>query len=262
MRFVFVFLTVLTTSITARAKSYEMTDLEALEKQSSWQELLDHAQDIAPAQRSDRWSKLVEEAGTGVLVGLDTDKLTFSGLATADDLTRRFPLLKKSKTFMAKRADVGLRAFTRCFDATGEDNADADACAQRLAGFADGDPDNADLSRRAIALIEKHMHATTASAFPIYYRLIGAKKGAKDCSNDGAKRAVVSALELDKSDARVAQAREVASKLCWDQMQNELVDAIGKPHANPHYFENSCGFLVDKKALGNLQTNRCKALPK
>jgi hypothetical protein len=245
-----------------QAKSYDLADLETLAKQSAWQELLDHAEDVAPALRNDRWNKLVEDAGTNVLAALDTEKLTLAALATVDQLTHRYPMLAKSKPFMARRADIGMRAFTRCFEATGEDNEDADACAQRLGGFADADPDNADLARRAIALIEKYLHANTSSALPLYARLIAGKKGAKDCSSAGAKKAVITSLELEKTDPRVASARDIASRLCWDAMQNELVDALGQPHANPHYFENSCGFLVEKKALGNLMTKRCQALPK
>ena len=244
------------------AKSYDLTDLEALAKQSAWQELLDHAEDVAPAQRTDRWAKLVEEAGTNVLADLETEKLTISALVRVDELTHRYPMLKKSKPFMAKRADIGMRAFERCFAASGEDNADTEACAQRLSGFSDGDPDNAELARRAIALIEKHLTANTSSALPLYARLIGGKKDAKDCGSGGAKRAVITSLELDKTDSRVAAAQGIASKLCWDEMKEALVDALGQPHANPHYFENSCGFLVEKKALGNLMTKRCNALPK
>ena len=246
----------------AAAATYSIADLEALAKQEAWQELIDHAEDIAPSQRNEHWQMLVEKAGIGVLTGLDVDKVSFTGLGAADVLLRRFPQLKRSKPFMQKRADVGLRAFTRCFELTGDDNKDSDACAARLVGFSDGDPDNADLSRRAIALIAQHAHFSAAAAAPIYYRLIGRKKGAKECSDAGAKRAVIDALDLQRADPRVAQALEVASQYCWPEMQNELVDAIGRPHEVGHYFENSCGFLVEKKALGTLSTNRCKALPK
>ena len=246
---------------TAHAKNYEMSDLEALDKQSAWQELVDHAEDIAPSQRNARWAALVEKAATGILAGLDADKVSLSGLGVADTLTRRYPQLKSSKPFMHERAEVGLRAFARCFVLTGDDNVDADACATRLVGFSDGDPGNADLTRRSIALIETHFHFTTASAFPLYDRLIGGNKGSKVCGEAGAKKATISALEGDRSDPRVRRAQQLASKLCWEQMKNELVDALDKPHAGAHYFENSCHFLVDNKALGNLQTSRCKALP-
>ena len=245
---------------TAHARVYELGDLDTLAKSSSWQELLDHAEDIAPSQRTGHWAQLVEEAAIGVVAGLDADKVAFTGLGTADDLTRRYPLLKKSRAFMAKRADVGLRAFARCFELTRRDATTTKACADRLAGFSDGDPDNVDLARRAIALIDANIHYRTAAAFSIYHRLIGITK--KECSNDAAKWAVIEALALDKTDPRVAQAREVASVTCWDQMQNQIVDALTTPHDGAHYFENSCGFLVAKKALATLQTNRCNALPK
>jgi hypothetical protein len=247
---------------TVHAKSYELADLDALAKQSSWQELLDHAEDIAPSQRNGHWSQLVDQAATGVLAGLDTDKVTFAGLSAADDLTRRYPQLKSSRPFMAKRADLGVRAFSRCFELAGDSAGAAKACGERLAGFSDGDPDNVELSRRALGLIESRIHFHSAAPFSIYYRLIGKQKAAKECSNAGAKWAVIEALALDKADPRVAQAREIASATCWGQMQDQLVDALGSPHDGAHYFENSCGFLVEKKALASLQTNRCKALPK
>jgi hypothetical protein len=197
-----------------------------------------------------------------VLSALEVDKVAMTGLGTADGLTRRFPQRKKSRPFMQKRADVGLRAFARCFELVTEDS-DREACAARLVGFSDGDPENLDLARRAADLVGKHQRAPVA-AVPFYHRLITKQKKAKECSEDAAKRAVIAALDLPKEDPRVAQAREIASKLCWDAMQNAIVDEIlreGSRKQN-HYFENTCGFLVEKKALGNLQTNRCKALPK
>jgi hypothetical protein len=241
---------------------YAMADLDALDKRSSWDELINHAEDIPPSQRTDHWDQLVEHAGVGVVSGLDIDKVALSGLGVADGLTRRFPQLKKSKPFMQKRADIGLRAFGRCFELVTEDS-DKEACAARLVGFSDGDPDNRDLARRAADLVVKHQRAPAASV-PFYYRLIAKKAKAKECSEDAAKRAVVAALDLPKDDPRVAQAREIGSQLCWDAMQNALVDEILRESAKQqhHYFENTCGFLVEKKALGNLQTSRCKALPK
>jgi hypothetical protein len=253
---------VLLAAAIAHAKGYELADLDALAKQAAWQELLDHAEDIPPSQRTAHWSQLVEQAAIAAITDVDTDKATFGGVAAADELARRYPLLKKSKPFMAKRADIGVRAFTRCFDLAGDSASGAKACGERLAGFADGDPDNVDLARRAIGLIESRIHFRSAAPFSIYYRLIGKQKGGKECGNDGAKWAVIEALALDKSDPRVAEAREVASVTCWDQMQNQIVDALQMPHDGAHYFENSCGFLVEKKALATLQTNRCKALPK
>lgn len=244
----------------ARANNYDLADLDALAKQAAWQELLDHADNIAPSQRTAHWSELVEQAAVGMVSELDTERLTYTALPAVDELARRYPVLKHSKPFMAKRANVGLRVFTRCFDLAGDSGADAKMCGERLAGFADADPDNLELARQALGLIESRIHFRSAAPFTIYYRLIRNDK--KQCSNDGAKWAVIEALALDKSDARVAQARELASTTCWGQMQNQLVDALTTAHDGAHYFENSCGFLVDKKALATLQTNRCKALPK
>jgi hypothetical protein len=262
MRIALSVLTLLIASPALADTHYAMADLDALDKRASWDELINHAEDIPPSQRTDHWDQLVEHAGAGVLAGLDVDKVALSGLGTADGLTRRFPQLKKSKPFMQKRADIGLRAFARCFELVVEDS-DKEACATRLVGFSDGDPDNLDLARRAADLVLKHQRAP-AAAVPFYYRLMAKKAKAKECSEDAAKRAVVAALDLPKEDPRVAQAREIASQLCWDAMQNAVVDEILRETSKQqhHYFENTCGFLVEKKALGNLQTNRCKALSK
>ena len=245
---------------TATAAGYALADLEALQKQSSWEELINHAEDIPPSQRAEQWNALVEEAATNYLGGLDVEKLALGGLTVADGLTRRYPTLKLSKPFMQKRADVGLRGFARCFELTVEPS-DRDMCGNRLQGFSDGDPTNLDLARRAATLLAK-AQARPAAAVPFFYRLIGKKKNAAECSDEGAQRSVVAALDLPKDDPRVAMATEIASQLCWDQMQNKLVDEVISERRGPghFYFENSCGFLVDKKALGTLQTNRCKAL--
>lgn len=53
---------VLLTAVAAGAAEpqFTMEDLTALEKQESWQEVLLHLSDVAPAKRDDGWMRLLE----------------------------------------------------------------------------------------------------------------------------------------------------------------------------------------------------------
>ena len=109
------------------AGSYEMKDLEALEKQESWQEALDHLGDIAPSKRDKTWERIAEKSAIGVMGAIDPSKEGSSrgygskvapprALAFADDFSAKYPVFKKSKTFMAARADAALKGFKYTFN--------------------------------------------------------------------------------------------------------------------------------------------------
>ena len=58
----------------ATAGSYEMADLQALDKQGQWDELLAHLNDIPPSKRDAKWEGLAERAVTGHLGAIKVEE--------------------------------------------------------------------------------------------------------------------------------------------------------------------------------------------
>lgn len=223
------------------APVYTLTDLEALDKQGAWEELARHLEDIPPAKRDPKWQALLERTAVGLLGLRAADPA--SAVVTADFFTVRFPTVKKSKDFMTKRAAVGLAALETCKTA---------ACAEPFIDYVDADPKNADLAVKAGIIVA----ATDRPALAVAFFSRGLRTKSKDCSHAALDRAVRLALELPPDHARVPEAQKIASQLCWDALAESLVSQFA--HAGKYYRRNTCGFLLEKKALSNVSTNICK----
>lgn len=182
-----------TISVSTKTDHYGVADLQALEKQRAWSELVGHLADIAPADRDATWQALAEESSVALLSTISTDHEMFAALVTADDLTKRFPTLTSSKTFMSKRAEVGLKGFETCFAHTRR----GDACTERMLGFVESDPNNGELAMNAGALVTRNQ--TPFAAVPFYrVAIVGRETSpetAKRCANDELKRAVRSGID-------------------------------------------------------------------
>jgi hypothetical protein len=234
----------------ADTAKYTIDDLQALDKQGAWQELYDHAGDIAPPKRDARWEGLLEHAMLGLLKSLDARPLDAASLA--DRATRLYPQLKAQKPFMARRAEVGLRALELCEQA---DDGDGAPCAVRFLAFVDDDPSNTDLAWRAGALIApKH----AVAAVPFLKRGLGGANG-KRCTDKVLAAPVVAALAAKPSDPVVADAKLVGGDWCWDALKETLVDHFSTGSEN--YRRNTCGFMKTKQdVLSPLSLRQCDAL--
>src|SRR5688572_17765626 len=137
----------------ARAGSYEMADLTALDKQGQWEELVAHLTDIPPSKRDAKWEAIAERAVAGYLGGFKVEeKSPERVLDESDRLLKAFPMLKKSKLVMAKRADVGLTAFKLSYGRYRHSSGD-DPWLDKLVEFTKADEVTADLPVRAAKII-------------------------------------------------------------------------------------------------------------
>jgi hypothetical protein len=228
-----------------------MADLDALETQGAWGELVDHLGDILPSKRDAHWQALAEKSALGYVDGLATDKDAVSALGAADDLTHRYPTLKKSRAFMSRRGEVGIKGFETCFD----HDAIGGHCTDRLLGFVDADAGNTELALAAGKLVLRKMHPYVS--MPFFRRAIAGRKGAKECGDEGLGRSTVAALGLPDRDTRLGDAKEVASNLCWDALHAALIDQFVKESRGSYYVTNTCDFLKAKNALSKIQASLC-----
>ena len=174
----------------AADQSYSMTDLKTLADQSAWSELAAHLEDIRPADRSAEWHKVLEQTATGLL---DQDGSTddgYSAFSTSENLLTRFPKLKTNKTFMAKRADAGLKAFAVCF----QNNYGADQCLQDMTKFVKSDAGNLDLAFKAGKLARLNLKHWAAA--PFFASALNEPNNDRRCDDEDVALAVMSGLAL------------------------------------------------------------------
>jgi len=200
----------------AFAHEYELKDLEALEKQESWQEAVQHLGDIPPSKRNDTWQRIAEKSGAGYLASQEGR----ATLSIADDLVKRYPTLKKSKVFMAGRTDAGLKAFGKTYSDSRHASGD-DPWLDSLKKFVEEDTVTADLPLRAGKLITSRLVAYIA--VPFFKKAILANVGA--CKDADVKKSLVSALT---DNVWTDDAKSLVEKSCFADVRGEMEAQLAK----------------------------------
>ncbi len=228
----------LTAPAAARATDrYEMEDLEALDKLGAWEELSEHLTDIRPSKRDARWLAIVERTVLGQLSAIEVDDRTaaqvLSGLKGA---LSRYPALKQSKTFLAARAELGLKAFG--YTAHAFRGREQREWLRQLREFVLADPLTPDLAQRAARKVQEQF--VTSVSWPLWK--LALDRGASLCKDPGfAKALVENFLEGDWLE-------EVTPPLqgaCWNDVK-AAVNA-GMEKARYDQLERLCPFLKTKK---------------
>jgi hypothetical protein len=242
-----IFMTMVTA--TARAESYTMADLQALEKQGSYEELVDHLGDILPSKRDATWTGLAERGGIGYLGALKLDAQSSEKMiAWSDRLLQRYPLIKQSKPFMAKRAEVGLKAFGFTYG-NYRHSAGDDEWLDKLKEFVKADAVTPDLPQQAARKVQQYLVAYCA--WPFWKMAID--KGAPVCKDGDFQKAIVAALGdgLWKSETEA-----VAQNKCWSDLKGPLTTELEK--GSWDYRRHVCPLLKAKGVtLTPEQTSRC-----
>ena len=230
--------------------AYTLGDLKALATQHAWRELVEHLEDVAPANRDGAWRAVAQQAGLGLLADV-THTSPADALGVVEALLARYPTLKDSKEFMARRAELGAAAFDRCFRAKLET---ADACALRLPGFVAEDPANAELAFRLAKLLparSPHQYAVTAFALAI------PNKDDPRCKDPDVRLAVIAALGLPRAtnDELVTAGLALGMGVCWSALNDAILAAMGG--GSPDLLANTCAPMKSRRALSPLLAKRC-----
>jgi hypothetical protein len=97
------------------SRVYARADLEALERQQSWSELVEHLEDIPPAERDDKWKALVAKSVVALLAATKGDQGSRVARARqVEAVQQRYPSLRTSPAFLDARSDVYVAAITDC----------------------------------------------------------------------------------------------------------------------------------------------------
>jgi hypothetical protein len=226
-----------------------MADLQALEKQGSWEELVGHLEDIAPSKRDATWTGLAERGGAAYIGSMKIDE--HSGdevISAADRLVQRYPVLKQSKVFMAKRAEVGLKAVGFTYGGSSHSRSD-DPWLDKMKEFVKADSVTPDLPQQAARKVQKYLVAD--SAWPFWKMAID--KGAQVCKDPDFQKSILAAIEDGVWKAETA---DVAQNKCWGDLKAPMLAELDKGKSE-HYRKNACPLLKSKGALSPTQVQKC-----
>lgn len=229
--------------LAASAATYELADLKALEKDQSWRELVDHLNDLPPSKRDPDWKALAERACTGVLDPNEVKDLPTAeaALSQIEGLLKKFTWLKDSRTFMARRAEVGFKALGWTYQTSRHSTSD-DPWLDGLKAFVAADAQTPDIALRGAKLVTSRLVAEVA--FPLLKTAL-AKGGKPVCKDADLQKATLEAVEDG------AWKKEVGEVLttCWDELKPQLVEKVMKADASRTLRLKLCPVLTERKGL-------------
>lgn len=234
------------------SQKYKLEDLRALAESQGWAELLEHAEDVRPSERKAEWRGFLEKAAIGRLELLEQQKKSQEVLGTAEWILTRFPSLKTSKAFMAKRREAGLPAFAACM----RDPYGAGQCVEQLDAFARVDLSDSELQLGAARIVARGGMWSAASLF--FVRAFEDKKLRKTaCSDEALPESVRRAFGQPPDYEQAKAAGKVAFEQCFEALQPVLMEAF---FASGGYdAKNLCaGFAKTKTKLTPFQQAYCK----
>lgn len=123
------------------AVTYNLDDLKALAKESSYREFLKHAMDVRPSLRQEEWKSMVVK-----MAGLYTQRLLGQKKIEKEDFSKIETIyswvpLKTDELFIARRHEIGLKYLRDCL---GENN----SCWDELKDFWEQDKSNPETAYR------------------------------------------------------------------------------------------------------------------
>jgi hypothetical protein len=230
-------------SLKAKGPTYSMTDLQALEKKGSWEELLGHAEDVAPAQRSAAWEKMVEKAAIGYLEQLSGVAAAYDAVFTSQSLAKRYPHLLKSQDFMTKRGEAGKKASENCL----RDAYRGQHCVDMMKDFLKTSNTAPEVGFAFGKIARKTQNHYVA--VPFFKWALDQKKDAAMCGDDDLRMAVVSGLGLPPDYENADGARHIAANVCWDNLKDAIRKELVEGGSSGYYRDNTCAVMKAKGAL-------------
>lgn len=227
------------------AAGWAQADLDAAVAQGSWAEVLDHAEDLPPSARNDKWRSAVTEAASNVLEKTTppADK-PFAVVDRAQTLVARYAFLEKAPRFITARGKLTQTTLEQCV------KDDRDDCLEKLKAGLDALSGAA--AMEAAKVVRRGFNAD--GAMPLILRAVTGQ--ASLCGDALTSEVTLFALDLPADYPRAADARKVAFEVCWAQLGPALKKS--QAGASKSRLANSCAGMRAKKALSELQEDVCK----
>jgi hypothetical protein len=244
-------LVVLMSRVASAAPELTMQDLQALDKQGSWSELLDKADLVKPTARTADWRSLVEGAATHVLEQIDkTSHSDWRALATLASLVPaaelKYAFLTTSKPYLAGKA----RTLSPIIAACARDG--GGGCGMLVASLTDGIDQPPKGMARDIALLLPDDPSGSVRFWAL------ASDGDKaSCEHPQLQHAVIDTLRRSTADRQIADARRAAGT-CYAALEAALLADLVASKPRPQFIKNACPVL---KSHGTQTTAKKKLCP-
>jgi hypothetical protein len=232
-----------------------MQDLQALDRQKQWTELLDAADRVKPGARTADWARLITGAATRVVEQIE--RASASGLRQAGGLIAVVPAAERKYAFLVGDAGyVGAKAKALAGVVTACERGAAPGCGAIVASLADGVTRFPPGTARAIALL---VADDLAPADAVHFWALAVDDDKDTCKHGQLARAVVHALRSASAPAQVAAAQRAAGT-CYAALEQALVDELvatkdGKDR--PLYLKNACPVLKAHGAMTIAKKKKC-----
>jgi len=233
-----------------------MQDLQALDRQKQWTELLVAADRVKPAARTADWARLVTSAATRVVEQIE--RASASGLRQVGGMITVVPAAEHKYSFLIGDAgylDAKAKALGGIASAC--ERGAARGCGAVVASLADGVTRFPPGAARAIALL---VADDLAPADSVHFWALAVDDDKDTCKHGQLERAVVQALRSASAPAQVAAAQRAAGA-CYAVLEQALVDALvaTKDGAKdrPLYLKNACPVLKAHGAMTIAKKKKC-----
>jgi hypothetical protein len=245
------------TAPAARADTeLSMQDLQALDRQKQWVELLDAADRVKPAARTADWARLITAAATRIAEQIERAGAT--GLRQAGSLISVVPAAEHKYAFLVSDAGyLGAKAKALQGVVTACERGAISGCGAVVASLADGVAKFPPGTARAIALL---VADDLAPADSVHFWALAVDDDKDTCKHGQLERAVVQALRSASAAAQVADAQRAAGA-CYAAIEQalvgELVATKDSAKERPLYLKNACPVLKAHGAMTIAKKKKC-----
>jgi len=230
-----------------------MQDIQALDKQQAWIELLDAAVRVKPSARTADWTRLVTSAATHVVEQIDRE--SDSGLRAAAKLIEVVPaaehnyaFLRTDKGYLAGKAKAVQRVVVMC------EAPDVGGCGTLVEALADGiDRFPKGVARSLAFMLSEEKSPPQA----IHYWALAADDDQDVCQHGQLERAVMGVLRGSSSSARQLADAQRAAGTCYAALEIGLVRELDAAKDKAPYIANACPVLKTHGTMTVIKKKRC-----
>ncbi len=223
------------------------SELEALLSQGAFDEVLERAEELPAAARTDSWRALITTAAAGrVTAQTSSAASVFAGALEAERLAQRYRFLQDRPPFRSARDASVLAGATRCLAASTED-----PCRQTLQGLL------TTMTPAGSLTLLKRLRAdgwTPEALMALVDRAV-AGIDVPACTNALVQDLTVAALDVPFDLPAAGLARVVAFERCWSPCKAKLQAAM--VHATSDRLKNACAAMKKRNALTPMQLDLC-----
>lgn len=229
-------------------KTYDIDDLIVLNKEKNYKEFLDHAKDIRPKFRDEKWHRMLQNMAVLFIKNkIKKNKIDLTSFIYIEQLSR-WPSLKKNKFFHMMRNEYGVLFFQNCFKIS-----DRNKCYKRLESFWAASQYKIFLGIELAKILTDHMKDDPSlDLFPYIKEDLITKDSFFHC-----QKSYIQHIYIDHLTRKINSTKDIRSliensshKKCWPHIEEHLLKLLFT--SNNHRSETIYRLLSSKLSLNKI----------